>query len=222
MLICIEINWPAHFKESLSVIIPKPGKPSNSTPKSFCPIVLLNTLGKLFEKMLLERLQFEGVHYGAFQLNQFGGIAQQSTEDTGIFITHLNQMGWAQKLKTSMVAFDIVQFFPSLNHELAVVTKLGFPLVVGNFFRAYLVGCKTMYKWDNFLSGLFAVDIGVSQGSDFSPVLSGLYLSLVIKLFMLNPIFKEVKLLSYDNNGTVLMQNTHLSQNLPLLKEAYC
>jgi hypothetical protein len=41
-----------HFKESLSVIIPKPGKASYSTPKSFRPIVLLNTLGKLVKKML--------------------------------------------------------------------------------------------------------------------------------------------------------------------------
>jgi hypothetical protein len=44
--------WPTHFKESVSVIIPKLGKPSYSTPKSFWPIVLLNTLGKLIEKMI--------------------------------------------------------------------------------------------------------------------------------------------------------------------------
>jgi hypothetical protein len=34
-------HWPTHFKESLLVIIPKPGKASYSTPKSFRPIVLL-------------------------------------------------------------------------------------------------------------------------------------------------------------------------------------
>jgi len=45
---CIRVeHWPKHFKESISVIIPKPGKPSYSTPKSFRPIVLLNTIGKL-------------------------------------------------------------------------------------------------------------------------------------------------------------------------------
>jgi hypothetical protein len=45
-------HWPSHFKESVSVIIPKPGKPSYSTPKLFRPIVLLNTVGKLIEKMI--------------------------------------------------------------------------------------------------------------------------------------------------------------------------
>jgi hypothetical protein len=60
-------HWPTHFKESLSVIIPKPGKPSYSTPKAFRPIVLLNTLGKLVEKMLACRLQFDGVAHGTFE-----------------------------------------------------------------------------------------------------------------------------------------------------------
>ncbi|PPQ93963.1 hypothetical protein CVT25_014802, partial [Psilocybe cyanescens] len=37
-------HWPKHFKESMSVIIPKPNKPSYSAPKAFRPIVLLNTV----------------------------------------------------------------------------------------------------------------------------------------------------------------------------------
>jgi len=50
---CITLRyWPRHFKESVSIIIPKPGKPAYDTPKAFRPIVLLNTLGKLIEKMI--------------------------------------------------------------------------------------------------------------------------------------------------------------------------
>jgi len=154
--VCIQLgHWPAHFKESLLVIIPKPGKLSYSTPKSFHPIVLLNMLGKLVEKMLSHHMQYDGVQHGAFQPNQFGGISQCSTEDAGVFLTHLIRAGWAKKLKTSIMAFDIVQFFPSLNHDMlmVVIQKAGFPLVLGNFFRPYLTGHKTMYKWDNSVSG---------------------------------------------------------------------
>ena len=105
---CLRVGyWPRHFKESVSVIIPKPGKPSYSTPKSFRPIVLLNTLGKLIEKMISTRLQFDGVKFGVFHPNQFGGIRQRSTEDAGLFLTHLVRTGWAQGLRTSVVAFDI-------------------------------------------------------------------------------------------------------------------
>jgi hypothetical protein len=53
--------WPDIFKESVSVIIPKPGKPHHNMPKMFRPIVLLNTLGKLFEKMLAQCMQYDAV-----------------------------------------------------------------------------------------------------------------------------------------------------------------
>jgi hypothetical protein len=52
-------HWSAEFKASTTVVMPKPGKLSYDTPKSFRPIVLLNTLGKMFEKMLSNKLQFE-------------------------------------------------------------------------------------------------------------------------------------------------------------------
>ena len=45
-------HWPRHFKKSVFVIIPKLGKPAYNTPKAFRPIVLLNTLDKLIEKMV--------------------------------------------------------------------------------------------------------------------------------------------------------------------------
>jgi hypothetical protein len=67
---CISLShWLGCFKESVSVIIPKPGKPHHDTPKMFCPIVLLNTIGKLFEKMLAQRMQYDAVWLGIFHPN---------------------------------------------------------------------------------------------------------------------------------------------------------
>ena len=73
----------------VSIIIPKLGKPAYDTPKTFRPIVLLNTLGKLIEKMIARQLQFDIVKYGILYPNQLEGVAQQSTEDAGIFLTYL-------------------------------------------------------------------------------------------------------------------------------------
>ena len=49
--------WLTHFKKLMSIIIPKPNKPSYDTSKAFHPIILLNTLGKLIEKAIRSRLQ---------------------------------------------------------------------------------------------------------------------------------------------------------------------
>ena len=86
-------HWPRHFKKLVSVITPKPGKPAYDTPKAFRPIVLLNTLGKLIEKMVARQLQFDVVKYGILHPNQLGGVAQWSTENASIFLTHLIQAG---------------------------------------------------------------------------------------------------------------------------------
>ena len=50
--------WPLYFKRSTTIVIPKPNKKSYNSPKSFRPIVLLNIVGKLIEKVIRERLQF--------------------------------------------------------------------------------------------------------------------------------------------------------------------
>ena len=66
-------HWPRHFKESTSVIIPKPNKPSYSTPKAFRPIILLNTLGKLIEKMISNRFQHHMIKFDIVDPNQWVG-----------------------------------------------------------------------------------------------------------------------------------------------------
>jgi len=220
---CLRVGyWPRHFKESVSVIIPKPGKPSYSTPKSFRPIVLLNTLGKLIEKMISTRLQFDGVKFGLFHPNQFGGIRQRSTEDAGLFLTHLVRTGWAQGLRTSVVAFDIAQFFPSLNHDMlmAILSRQGFSGNVRKFFASYLVGRETKYLWNSFSLDAMAADVGVGQGSALSPVLSALYLAPVIRLFERQASHLKCDVMSYVDDGTLIVQAQDWASNLERLRKA--
>ena len=141
-------HWSRHFKKLVSVIIPKPGKPAYDTSKVFRPIVLLNTLGKLIEKMIARRLQFDTVQYGILHPNQRGGVAQSSTEDAGVCLTHLVRAGWAKGLKTSIIAFDITQFFPFLNHSMLtlILSHFGFANCIVDFFSDYLMDRSTQYS----------------------------------------------------------------------------
>jgi len=75
------------------VIIPKPNKPSYDSPKSFCPIVLLNTLGKLIEKVIEERLQFHVVSNDFIHPSQLESLKFKSTTDMGIALTHIIRSG---------------------------------------------------------------------------------------------------------------------------------
>ena len=113
--------------------------------------------------MITRRLQFDAVKYGILHPNQLEGVAQWSTEDAGVFLTHLVQAGWAKGLKTSIIAFDITQFFPSLNHNMltSILSHFSFANCIVDFFSDYLVGRSTQYSWNSFLSGACDTNVGV-------------------------------------------------------------
>ena len=66
-----------------------------------------------------------------------------------------------------MVAFDIAQFFPSLNYSMltAILQHSGFADCLAGFFSDYLVGRSTQYSWNSFFPS--------SQGRHFLSLKGG-------------------------------------------------
>jgi len=130
-------------------------------------------------------------------------------------LSHFVYSGWIKNLTTSILAFDIMQFFPSLNHQLLlyIMNKASSNPKVSAFFKNYFVSRKTEYIWNNFSSHLFDVNIGISQGSALSPILSALYLSPIF--FILEKCLKILKIpisiLSFVDNGLFISQNKSIS-----------
>ena len=129
----------------------------------FRPIVLLNTLEKLIEKVIAERLQFIVVNNNFIHPSQLGGLKFESTMDVRVALTHIMCSGWAKGKTTSILAFDISQFFPSLNHHLLtfILEKTGLEPRVSFFFANYLIKRKMNYVWNDLLSLDFEINIGV-------------------------------------------------------------
>jgi len=181
------------------VIIPKLNKPKYDHPKAFHPIVLLNTLGKLIKKVIVERLQFIVTNNNFIHPNKL------------FTLTHIVCSSWAKNKSTSALAFDITQFFPSLNHCLltTILEKAGLGPKVTLFFVNYLVKRKTNYNWNELSSPIFEVNVGVGQGSALSPILSAFYFSLF--LYILEKCLKNLKILvsfiSFVNDGLIISQN---------------
>ena len=209
---CINLRyWPNYFKISTTIVIPKPNKSSYDQPKAFRPIVLLNTLGKLVEKVVTERLQFLVASNECIHPSQLSSLKFKSTSDAGIALTHIIRSGWIKGKTTSTLAFDISQFFSLLNHRLLtlILEKAGLEPKATAFFTNYLVRRKTNYLWNDFSSPLFDVNVGVSQGSALSPILSSLYLSpfLYILENRLKNLNIPVSFLSFVDDGLIIAQN---------------
>ena len=87
--------------------------------------------------------------------------------------------------------------------------KVGFDNYITSFFANYLVDRKTNYLWNNFISPIFNVNLGVGQGFAFSPILSALYFLLFI--YILENCLKNLKnlvsIISFINNRLFISQN---------------
>jgi len=216
---CISLSyWPNYFKVSTTVVIPKPNKPLYDSPKAFRPIVLLNTLGKLIEKVIAERLQFIVASNNFVHPSQLRGLKSKSTIDAGVALTHIVRSGWTKGRNTSTLAFDIAQFFPSLNHRflILVLEKAGLDSKVSNFFASYLIQRSTKYSWNNLSSPSFDINVGVGQGSALSPILSMLYISPLLYILenRFNNLNIPISILSFiDDELFIVQDKSFLSSN---------
>ncbi|KAF8679374.1 hypothetical protein AX14_004560 [Amanita brunnescens Koide BX004] len=212
--------WPHWFKESISVIIPKPKKLDYTVPKAYRPIALLNTLGKLLTKVIANRLQFDAAAYTLLHEGQCGGVQKHATIDAALtlsdFINSNREQGW----HVSACAIDVAQFFPSLNHQAVthVLAKLGFSPTLVNLLESYFRDRKTVYRWDTAVSEPYDFSMGTPQGDCLSPIVSALYLSIAIKAVFPH-VFPPcpVRSLFFVDNGVLYTASASLTRNVRLL-----
>jgi hypothetical protein len=76
---CLRLShFPKSWKEAKITTAPKPGK-DPKFPQNLCPISLLSTTGKLFEKLIPKTLQKHIDERGLLNASQFGFRARHST-----------------------------------------------------------------------------------------------------------------------------------------------
>ena len=143
-------------------------------------------------------------------------------------IPHLHNPSRMDKTaQKSVIAFDIAQFFPFLNHRIMtdIIKLASFDGKVVTFLKNYLTNRVTTYRWNHSSSPPFPASVGVGQGSALSLVLSVLYPASILHLFEQqarcpeNPL--NVSTLSFVDNGLLISQERDYDKSLSTLKRSY-
>ncbi|KAJ6436839.1 reverse transcriptase [Purpureocillium lavendulum] len=71
---------PQHFRNSTTIVIRKQGKDDYTIPKSYRPIALLNTIGKVMDAIIATRLSYIAETYQLLPATHMGGRKLRSTE----------------------------------------------------------------------------------------------------------------------------------------------
>jgi hypothetical protein len=85
---------------------------------------------------------------------------------------------------TAVLLFDILGFFDNLNvdHLVHIISSLGFPLSICAWLHSFLTDHTIRLVFNGFTSEASTISHGTPQGLPLSPILSALYMSLLLKL----------------------------------------
>ena len=121
--------FPISFKKSTIIIFRKEGKKDYSLPGSYRPIALENTLAKVLEKVIANRLSSAAEEHALLPWNQMGARKNRSTLSVIGLLTSYVQTAWRARpgCVVSMLSLDLAGAFPNTSHDrlLAILKRKG-------------------------------------------------------------------------------------------------
>ena len=170
-------TYPSEWKESITVVLRKPGKPSYQEPKAYRPIALLNTLGKLFSSLIADDLSHFCETRGVFPNTQFGGRPGHCTSDSMLLLTHSIKDVWRRKKVASILFLDVQGAFPNVVKETLLhnMRQRGVPSKYVTITELMLTGRKTRLSFNNYLSDFIPISNGNNQGCPLSMLFYAFY-----------------------------------------------
>lgn len=120
---CLQLGYcPAHFKETITVALQKPGKDDYSQPKSYRPIALLNTLGKVLEAVIANRLTYLADTYQLLPSRHTGGRKLASTDHAIHLLLQRIHKAWADGKVASLLLLDVSGAFDNVSRQRLLCT----------------------------------------------------------------------------------------------------
>ena len=167
--------FPDIWKRQQLILLPKPGKPPGD-PSSYRPICLLDTLGKLLERIINSRLLEYVEGEGGLADTQYGFRKGRSTVDAISRVVAMADKALKRK-KTgnrycAIVTIDVRNAFNSASWEAIAVSlhRMGVPDQLSRMLRSYFENRVLLYDTDEGQKSV-QVSAGVPQGSILGPTL---------------------------------------------------
>ena len=189
-----------YFPETWSdgYVIPLHKKGSINDVNNYRGITLLSTLGKLFTRLINNRLSDWAENYSVLIEAQAGFRPDMGTVDN-IFVLHGLISHFLNRGKKLYCAFiDFTKAFDYVVREILwfKLIKLGLRGSILEIIKSMYENAKSRVKFCNEIGNEFFCSLGVRQGECLSPLLFSLYLNDIEEQFMVSG-FEGLDLLKY-------------------------
>ena len=178
-------NWclkegviPVSWKHSVISMLLKNGQSPNEI-NSYRPISMTSCLARLFERLVLMRIQGHLDKNKIIIPAQSGFRKARQTKDNILTVIQTAQEGFNQNEKTLSVFFDITAAFDKVWHS-GLIYKLycmGIPYYILRIVCTFLSSRTFTVKVNGIHSRLCIIECGVPQGGVLSPTLFAIYIN---------------------------------------------
>jgi hypothetical protein len=161
------------WRESITVVLRKPGKPNYSVPKAYQPIALLCTIAKLLTAIIADEVSWLTEKYQLLPKTHFGGRPGRTTTDAIHYLVHKVKEAWHKGKVASILFLNVEGAFPNAVTDRLIhnLKKRRIPTVYVNFITQLLKDRTTKLKFDDFISEPIKSENGIGQGDLLSMIL---------------------------------------------------
>lgn len=220
---CIKQQYfPNVWKNGVVLPFKKPNK-NHSHPVNYRPISLLPTMGKLLERIILNRIKkFEDEHKTSIQ-EQFGFKANHSTLHQLARLTDIITTNFNIKRTSALLTLDIEKAFDTVWHQGLIfkLIKNQFPDHLIKIISSFLQNRTFQVRVANTLSNKYTIPAGVPQGAVLSPTLFNIFINDI-------PKHTNTSLALFADDTAILAEsskseqcNIYLQRHVTLLEEYY-
>ncbi|GMG55441.1 unnamed protein product [Aspergillus oryzae var. brunneus] len=213
---------PKHFQISTTVALRKAAPRDYRLPKSYRPVALLNTLGKILESTVATRIAWALERHKLLPKTHLGGRKGISTDHAIQLILDYIYRAWGQGRKVSMVLLDVSGAFDNVSHTRLLFNlrqlRLGY---FADWLQSFLTNRSTRISLAGELSSEFSTPTGIPQGSPLSPILYIIYNTPLIRdLYVRRPQGGSTEAYGWIDDACVLASSDSYAENVETLKTA--
>ena len=165
------------WRESITIILRKPGKPSYETAKAYRPIALLSTVAKVLTAIVAEDMSRLVEYHQLLPNTHFGGRPGRATTDAIHYLLQRIKEAWQKDMVASVLFLDVEGAFPNAVTDRLIhnLRRRRIPTIYINFIKQLLSNRRTKLKFDDYTSEAFDILNRIGQGDPLSMLLYIIY-----------------------------------------------